>query len=53
MNRSATEVPANGWRRAAVATANAGLALALVAGLALLLAGTGHRFGYTAASQRP
>ena len=46
MNRSATEVPADRWRRAAVATANAGLALALVAGLALLLAGTGHRFGW-------
>jgi uncharacterized protein (DUF1499 family) len=45
MNRSVTEVRA-GWRRAAVASANAGLALALVAALALLLAGPGHRFGW-------
>ncbi|MGH6896337.1 MAG: DUF1499 domain-containing protein [Geminicoccaceae bacterium] len=46
MNRSATEAAADRWRRTAVATANAGLALALVAGLALLLAGIGHRFGW-------
>jgi uncharacterized protein (DUF1499 family) len=45
MNRSVTEERA-GWRRAAVASANAGLALALVAALALLLAGPGHRFGW-------
>jgi uncharacterized protein (DUF1499 family) len=35
-----------GWRRAAVAAANAGLALALVAALLLLVAGPGHRFGW-------
>ena len=46
MNPSATELPADRWRRVAVASANAGLALALVAGLALLLAGAGHRFGW-------
>jgi uncharacterized protein (DUF1499 family) len=34
------------WRRATVTIANAGLALALVAGLALLIAGPGHRFGW-------
>jgi uncharacterized protein (DUF1499 family) len=39
-------VAAERWRRAAVITANVGLALALVAGLALLLAGPGHRFGW-------
>ncbi|HYZ27204.1 MAG TPA: hypothetical protein VE597_09875, partial [Geminicoccaceae bacterium] len=43
MNRP---VAAERWRRAAVVTANVGLALALVAGLALLLAGPGHRFGW-------
>ena len=46
MNRSLTEAGARGWRRTAVATANLGLALAIVAGLALLLAGAGHRFGW-------
>ncbi|MGH6902130.1 MAG: DUF1499 domain-containing protein [Geminicoccaceae bacterium] len=46
MNRSVTGKDADRWRRAAVATANAGLALALVAGLALLLAGAGHRLGW-------
>jgi uncharacterized protein (DUF1499 family) len=46
MYRSATEVPANRWRRIAVATATAGLTLALAAALALLLAGPGHRFGW-------
>jgi uncharacterized protein (DUF1499 family) len=45
MNRSVPEERA-GWRRTAVASANAGLALALVAALALLLAGPGHRFGW-------
>ena len=46
MNRSVTEKGADAWRRTAVASANAGLALALVAALALLLAGPGHRFGW-------
>jgi uncharacterized protein (DUF1499 family) len=46
MNRSLTEKRAGRWRRAAAATANAGLALAIVAGAALLLAGAGHRFGW-------
>jgi uncharacterized protein (DUF1499 family) len=44
MNAAAEERPS--WRRAAVASANVGLALALVAGLALLLAGPGYRFGW-------
>ena len=43
MNRPLT---AERWRRAAAITANVGLALALVAGVALLLAGPGHRFGW-------
>jgi uncharacterized protein (DUF1499 family) len=34
------------WRRATVTIANAGLAIALVAGLALLIAGPGHRLGW-------
>jgi hypothetical protein len=42
MNRSVTEKSADRWRRAAAAIANAGLALAIIAGLALLLAGCGH-----------
>jgi uncharacterized protein (DUF1499 family) len=46
MSRSVANGGADRWRRAAAATANAGLALALVAGLALLLAGPGHRFGW-------
>jgi hypothetical protein len=46
MNRSVNEKGADAWRRTAVASANAGLALALVAALALLLAGPGHRFGW-------
>jgi uncharacterized protein (DUF1499 family) len=46
MNRSVAEKRAERWRRAAAAAANAGLALAIVAGVALLLAGAGHRFGW-------
>ena len=46
MNRSLTDGRARRWRRTAVAIANLGLALAIVAGLALLLAGLGHRFGW-------
>ena len=34
------------WRQATVAIATAGLVLAVVAGLGLLLAGPGHRFGW-------
>jgi uncharacterized protein (DUF1499 family) len=34
------------WRRATVTIATAGLALALVAAVALLVAGPGHRFGW-------
>jgi uncharacterized protein (DUF1499 family) len=34
------------WRRATVTIATIGLAIALVAGLALLIAGPGHRFGW-------
>jgi uncharacterized protein (DUF1499 family) len=41
-HRTATER----WRRATVTIANTGLAIALVAGLALLIAGPGHRFGW-------
>lgn len=36
----------SGWRRITVALASAGLALAVLAGLALLAAGPGHRFGW-------
>ena len=46
MNSAAADRTAHRWRRATVTIANAGLALALVAGLALLLAGPGHRFGW-------
>jgi uncharacterized protein (DUF1499 family) len=46
MNRSPAEDRAGRWRRATVAIATAGLALALVAALALLLAGPGHRLGW-------
>ena len=46
MKASAAERIAERWRRATVTIASAGLALALVAGLALLLAGPGHRFGW-------
>jgi uncharacterized protein (DUF1499 family) len=46
MERAANRSAPERWRRATVATANAGLAIALVAGLALLLAGPGHRFGW-------
>ena len=35
-----------GWRRAVVAIASVGLALGLIAGLALLVAGPGHRLGW-------
>ena len=46
MNGSAADRSRDRWRRATVTIANAGLALALLAGLALLLAGPGHRFGW-------
>jgi uncharacterized protein (DUF1499 family) len=46
MNRSPGGWSAHRWRRLTETTANAGLALALVAGLALLVAGPGHRFGW-------
>lgn len=46
MNRSPGGWSAQRWRRLTETTANAGLALALVAGLALLVAGPGHRFGW-------
>jgi uncharacterized protein (DUF1499 family) len=46
MNRAAPDRPAQRWSSATVAIANAGLTLALVAGLALLLAGPGYRFGW-------
>jgi uncharacterized protein (DUF1499 family) len=46
MNCSVTDKSAARWRRAAVAIANTGLALAIVAAAALLLAGPGHRFGW-------
>ena len=42
MNRTAAER----WRRIVVTIATGGLALALVAGLAFLVAGPGHRFGW-------
>ena len=42
----AADRTAQRWRRATVTVANLGLALALLAGLALLLAGPGHRFGW-------
>jgi uncharacterized protein (DUF1499 family) len=46
MNRASEGWNARRWRRLTVAIATAGLALALVAGLALLVAGPGHRFGW-------
>jgi uncharacterized protein (DUF1499 family) len=46
VNRSRPERNAQRWRRATVTVANVGLALALVAGLALLAAGPGYRFGW-------
>jgi uncharacterized protein (DUF1499 family) len=46
MNRPAANGAAARWRRATVTMAHAGLALALAAGLALLLAGPGYRFGW-------
>ena len=46
MNRSPGGWSAHRWRRLTETTANAGLALALVAALALLVAGPGHRFGW-------
>lgn len=46
MNHAGAERTAQRWRRATAATATAGLALAIVAGLALLVSGPGHRFGW-------
>ena len=46
MTHAGADRTAQRWRRATVTVANAGLALATVAGLALLLAGPGHRFGW-------
>jgi uncharacterized protein (DUF1499 family) len=46
MNHAGADRSAQRWRRATVTSANAGLGLALAAGLALLLAGPGHRFGW-------
>ncbi|HSA82520.1 MAG TPA: DUF1499 domain-containing protein [Geminicoccaceae bacterium] len=46
MNRAPEGRSAQRWRRLTVALATAGLALALVAGLALLAAGPGYRFGW-------
>jgi uncharacterized protein (DUF1499 family) len=46
MNAAAADRTQQRWRRATVAIAGIGLALALVAGLGLLLAGPGHRFGW-------
>ena len=46
MNDPRADRTAGRWRRATVTLANAGLALALLAGLALLVAGPGHRFGW-------
>jgi uncharacterized protein (DUF1499 family) len=46
MQATVDRTPSERWRRATVTIANAGLALALVAGLALLIAGPGHRFGW-------
>jgi uncharacterized protein (DUF1499 family) len=45
MDSAVTDRSAARWRRATVTIATAGLVLALLAGLALLLAGPGHRFG--------
>jgi hypothetical protein len=46
MNRSLAEERVGRWRRTTAAVATAGLMLALAAGLALLLAGPGHRLGW-------
>ena len=46
MNCPLVDERARRWRRGAVVAANGGLALALVAAVALLLAGAGHRFGW-------
>ena len=46
MHSAAADRTAQRWRRATVTIATAGLVLALLAGLALLLAGPGHRFGW-------
>jgi uncharacterized protein (DUF1499 family) len=43
---AADDRTALGWRRAVVAIASVGLALGLIAGLALLVAGPGHRLGW-------
>jgi uncharacterized protein (DUF1499 family) len=43
--KSAADRTAQRWRQVTVAIATAGLVLAIVAGLALLLAGPGYRFG--------
>ena len=46
MEPAVDRTAAERWRRATVTIATAGLALALVAGLAFLVAGPGHRFGW-------
>jgi uncharacterized protein (DUF1499 family) len=46
MNHAGADRTAQRWRRVTVAIATAGLVLAAVAGLALLVAGPGHRFGW-------
>jgi uncharacterized protein (DUF1499 family) len=46
MNGTPAERTRERWRQVTVAIATAGLVLAIVAGLALLLAGPGHRFGW-------
>jgi hypothetical protein len=46
MNRPLNEPSAERRRRLVIAIANTGLALALIAGLGLLVAGPGHRFGW-------
>ena len=46
MEPAVNHIAARRWRRIVVTIATAGLALALVAGLAFLVAGPGHRFGW-------
>ena len=46
MNRASEGWSAQRWRRLTVAIATVGLVVALVAGLALLAAGPGYRFGW-------
>jgi uncharacterized protein (DUF1499 family) len=46
MDRPVSEASAERRRRLAIAIANTGLAPALIAGLGLLVAGPGHRFGW-------